>query len=473
VLRSSFEVNSEGILHSVIVLFLSASLFWVARIARIFAPDLFDFGPAIGWIIAFLGYIASVGALNLVAQLEIGAGGTPPRSAALARFCLILGFSGLVFLPFAPDVFAAFLEGLGDRSRAVRVVLAFGLTVFAWTTVTAVSTFYRLPLLGMYDRRGLRLSYLALLPFLETTQLLFFPVAYIGSMALPVSYSQVRQSFDGNLPSDGAPSGLLSVAYAAHWSDETRSRLGQEPESERLFEMMKFDFGSVVVDRSETILRIYFPETLFDIPSGRLVTFYEAVEEAVKLRSPWLRHVEFFAGVGSSDSNSIVWVGRNELTGMVHLRRATRKAVPVPFFETPVFGLRFWESLNASSPSESDWGDLLPLREGDRATADIPLPQFLICYEGLFPQLRAFGSDAVVFTNHNLFYRYALLSKSYDEMLLLISAASQQRVLLVGNSGQTGVAQPWGNIAGSGAFGRIQVVVGSEPGTNTTDQMVE
>ncbi len=468
-LWSSSEMTYKWISHSVVVLFLAASLFWVARFVRIFSPDFFEVAPTIGWLIAVLGYFASIGALNLIVRFQFTGGGTSPRSHTLARFWLILAFSGLVFLPFAPDVFAAFFEGLSDRSWSMRVVLAFGLTVFAWTCVTAVSTLYRLPLIRMRDRRGMRLGYLALLPFLETTQLLFFPFAYIGSMALPVSFSPLQQSFKEGSSLQGAPSGLLSVAYAANWSDETRSRLRQEPEDSRIFEIIKTDLESVVAFESESILRVYFPETLFDVPSARLVNFYEAVEEAMKLRLPGLKHIEFFAGVGSSDSNSVVWVGRNELTGMVQTRSATRKAIPVPFFETPVFGFRFWESVNASSPSQSDWGDLLPLRDRDRATSKMPLPQFLICYEGLFPQFRDHSSDAVVFTNHNLFSRYTLLSRSYDEMLVLISSAARQRVLLVANSGRTGFAQPWRDVADSGAFGRIQVLLGSDPGTNATD----
>jgi hypothetical protein len=462
-------MTSKEFLRSVVILLFAACIFWVARFARMFAPDFFEVAPTIGWLIAFFGYIASIAGLNLVARFESTGGGTSPRSHTLARFWLILAFSGLVFLPFAPDVFAAFLEGLNDRSRSMRVVLAFGLTVFAWSCVTLVGALYRLPLIWMRDRRRIRFGYLALLPFLETTQLAFFPFAYIGSMALPVSFSPLQQSFRENPSSQLGQPKLLSVAYAANWSDETRSRLRREPEDSRIFETIRADLESVVVYESESILRVYFPETLFDVPSVRLVSLYEAVEEAMKLRLPWLKHIEFFAGVGSSASNSVVWVGRNELTGMVQLRSATRKAIPVPFFEIPIFGLRFWESVDASSASESDWGDLLPLRDRDRPTSDVPLPQFLICYEGLFPQLRDYGVDAVVFTNHNLFSRYTLLSRSYDEMLLLISSGARQRVLLVGNSGQTGVAQLWRDSSGSSALGRVHVVVGSNPGTDETD----
>lgn len=456
------------LIKSAAVVLLAACLFWTARFGRIFGAEFLEMSSQAAWLISLAGYFGTIAGLSLVYRSQLFGEVAMARAQMGRAICRIIIFSGVIYLPFVPDVFAAFYAGVSDQKHITGILITLISMGIAWVAVTLVSSLYRLPLILLRSRLGLRLVYLMLLPFLETTQLLFFPFAYVGSMALPFPPAVLQQSHEPEMVSSDIAGELLSLVYDANWSDKTRSRLRRYPEDPRLFKLIQSDLAKVASRGSESVLRVYFPETLFDVSSMQFVALYEFLESAAKERSPFVKHFELLAGIGSAASNLVVWAERDELTGRVKLRRAASKNIPVPFFESSVFGFKFWTAAaEGEAALQRDWSDLMPLRDRDRARADLPLPQFLICYEGLFPQRRNYGSDAVVFTNHNLFSRFSLLSRSYDDILLLLSNGARQRVLLAANSGLSGLAVPWRAWSGSRAFGRVQVVVGSDAETSS------
>lgn len=393
--------------------------------------------PGAQFVTAATGYVVSVIALMILSY------GLRGMQGWWRKLLVIFVFSLLLFLPYVPDTYSAFALGFVESGSGSLGAVA--MTLLALSTLSASACLMRLPLIW-FSRPIIsqtRLAWLViwLTPIFELGYLFSFPLLHIGSTIAPLPGSTLlrpqRQepSATASGGHDGKSFSRTDVIVSSTWSDTERSESQELQARSGVWENLTV---SLVEVKSQTLtaqMRVYFPETFFASSPGRVSELYEALSQA----EPRHLEVELVTGVGSSANNQVVWVGRDVFTGAMQVRQLAKKRRLVPFFEAPALGLSVWAS--ASDSSQDYWSGLLPLSGAQRNTR---FPQFLICYEALFPRDRDFGQDAVVFGNHHMFRRWRVLSRAFDFEIRLVSQLTGQRTLLVQNGGDAGVLQPLG-----------------------------
>lgn len=414
--------------------------------------------PSVQFVTAVTGYFVSVFALIILSY------GLRGMQGWWRKLLVIFVFSLLLFLPYVPDTYSAFALGFVESGSGSLGAVA--MTLLALSTLSASACLMRLPLIWVSrpNINQTRLAWLViwLTPIFELSYLFSFPLLHIGSTIAPLPGSTLLRPprHEPSVAVSGGQEGKsfsrTDVIVSSTWSDSERTESQEIRAKSGVWEKL---IASLVEVKRRTLtaqMRVYFPETFFASSPGRVTELYEALA----LSEPRHIEVDLVTGVGSSANNQVALVGRDVITGALKVRQLAKKRRLVPFFEAPTLGISVWA--NASDSSQDYWSGLMPLTGAQGNTS---FPQFLICYEALFPRDRNFGQDAVVFGNHHMFRRWRILSRAFDFELRLVSQLTGQRTLLVQNGGDAGVLQPlglWSRAVGWMKSGNLKTGAGAQ-----------
>ena len=402
------------------------ALFLLGKIVVVVGTGvLFPSGPAM-WLVSICSFLFGTLSVLFFCRKFICCKVTM-RGAAGALFL----FSAGGFLIYFPDTLAAF-------SSEVSLLFGLALTVLAWLVVSLLVFSLRLPLLFFRNSPRALLLYVLALPLFELGLLFVFPLAYFGSMPVPVP--------PGAFFSAGkfGASGTLTVLVDPRFDEELRLQAAQEAQGFELKESWSFLndlFSNIERQRDEQVLQMLWPETMFAVGPAGLQTIFAGLEKRALEKG--FHRLELVAGVGSALENKVLHTTRLDTTGRIRFRQVGEKMSGVPLFETNVMGLAVYAMETRAGENEY-WSDLERPNNSRDALALLQNSNIKICYDALFPQARQFGQKEVIFTNHHIFSRFKIASLTYDYVLRLLGLMLQNEVLLVANQGSSGLVDSVG-----------------------------
>jgi hypothetical protein len=362
---------------------------------------------------------------------------------ASALVALILSIAHI--LPYLPDGVALAAREAQYRAVVPYLVMMgiYGASVLFLTLVRVVPIAVATRLAGPSLGGLLSAVPLAFVWSLADFLLLFlFPFAYWGALPPPVPLApQVAVELLGSTRS--AKPLVKAVLVNPRVSDSQREfTFLKGEEGQREFAKKLADAWSsarhLPLRAGDQLLFVLPETTLFLEPSG-LRALFLALRERLGEKMPEV-NIGLLIGSQFGGVNSVMWAGeqvdtRWPLAGVVKLKERSGR---VPFFERSTLGIsvRGEREEEQTAVSFDDW---IPEEELAKLPSFL-LPRYqLICYEALDPRRWELSSPRVVFTNHNLFAKYRLMSRTYDANLRLMASVFVAPLVLVGNDGATGV----------------------------------
>jgi hypothetical protein len=363
------------------------------------------------------------------------------QASALGAFILSIAH----ILPFLPDGIA--LAAREAQQRAVLPYLVmlgiYGASILALTAVRMIPIAVATPFVRPSSVGFLLAVPLSLFWCLADLLLLaLFPFAYWGALPPPVPLvPEVAVELLGSVRSSKPLVKVVLVNPRVTDGERELLFLKSEEGQREFAEKMA---GAWMASRhlplrpGDQLLFVLPETTLFLEPSGLRALFLvlrERLAEKIPDVSPGL-----LVGSQFGPANVVMWAGeqvgtRWPLAGVVKIKGRSGR---VPFFERSTLGvsIRGERDEDQHSVSFDDW---LPEEDLARLPSFL-LPRYqLICYEALDPRRWEMSSPRIVFTNHNLFAKYRLMSRTYDANLRLMASLFAAPLVLVGNEGATGV----------------------------------